>query len=125
MSICNIPISIGELWDKYTILLIKLNKINDKNKLSFINTEINLLKPHLETYKLDKTIFNELKKCNEQLWNIEDKLRDKERKKEFDQNFIELARSVYFTNDNRANIKKKINTILNSTIYEIKSYKDY
>mgnify|MGYP006135992739 FL=1 len=125
MTICNISVSIGELWDKYTILLIKLNKISDENKLSFINTEINLLKNHLETYKLNGDIFDELKNCNEKLWNIEDKLREKEKKKEFDQEFIEIARLVYFTNDNRASIKKKINTVLNSTIHEIKSYEDY
>lgn len=125
MPICKIPGSIGELWDKYTILLIKQNKVSDTSKLEFILTEIKHLKPLLNSYKLDDDVFIKLKTCNEKLWDIEDKLRDKERDKVFDQEFIELARSVYFTNDIRASIKKTINTIFNSTIQEIKSYKEY
>jgi predicted RNA-binding protein with EMAP domain len=125
MSI-NIPVSIGELWDKYTILLIKQQKINNVEKLSHIKTEIDFLNVFMRKYSyLDNELFVELKKINEQLWDIEDKLRIKEVDKVFDQNFIELARSVYFTNDKRANVKTQINTLFNSILYEIKEYVTY
>ena len=122
---CVVSVSIGELWDKYTILLIKKEKIVDTQKLMYVEKEIEYLTPFIEKYNLDENIQNELKECNTMLWNIEDKIREKEYEKEFDQEFIELARSVYYTNDSRAEIKKKINQVFQSSIFEVKSYKNY
>lgn len=122
---CIVSVSIGELWDKYTILLIKKEKILDTQKLMYVEKEIEYLIPFIEKYNLHENIQNELKECNTMLWNIEDKIREKEYEKEFDQEFIELARSVYYTNDSRAEIKKKINEVFQSSIFEVKSYKNY
>jgi hypothetical protein len=116
-----IPISIGELWDKYSILLIKKERVKDETKLTFIEKEIEYLKPYMTISPL----FIELKKINEHLWEIEDKIRIKEYKKEFDSEFIELARSVYITNDKRADTKKEINIQQKSIIHEIKDYIKY
>jgi hypothetical protein len=124
-SICNIPVSIGELWDKYTILLIKKDNIIDNEKLIHINNELEQLKLLILEYPINDTITNELLLCNKKLWDIEDKIRIKEYNKEFDDEFIKLARSVYFTNDERASIKKQISTLYNSNIMEIKSYVNY
>jgi len=125
MSYCNIPVSIGELWDKYTILLIKNEQIKDINKLKYINNEIKQLEPFLKKYNLNIEIQEELKDCNQKLWNIENFIREKERQKSFDDEFIQLARSVYVTNDLRCKIKTKINEIFNSKIFEVKSYSKY
>ena len=124
-STCIVPVSVGELCDKYTILLIKKEKRSDSQKLMYVEKEIEYLKPFIEKYDLDEKIQNELKECNTMLWNIEDKIREKEYEKDFDKEFIELARSVYYTNDSRAEIKKKINEIFQSSIFEVKSYKNY
>jgi hypothetical protein len=125
MSI-SIPVSIGELWDKYTILLIKQEKIKNEEKIKYINIEINYLNNYMNDFSYNDNVnFIELKKTNESLWNIEDQLRIKEQKKEFDNEFINLARNVYFTNDKRAEIKRKINEKYNSLIYEIKDYVNY
>jgi hypothetical protein len=124
-SICNIPVSIGELCDKYTILLIKKDNIYDNDKLTHINNEISLLKPLILEYNINDTIINELLMCNKKLWDIEDRIRIKEFNKEFDDEFIQLARSVYFNNDNRALIKKEISILYNSNIIEVKSYVNY
>ncbi len=125
MSI-SVPVSIGELWDKYTILLIKQEKIKDKDKKKYINIEINYLFNIMKDFSyINDTDFIELKKTNESLWNIEDQLRIKEQKKEFDNDFINLARNVYFTNDKRAELKRKINENNNSLIFEIKDYVNY
>jgi len=125
MSI-SVPVSIGELWDKYTILLIKQEKIKDKDKKKYINIEINYLINIMKDFSyINDTDFIELKKTNESLWNIEDQLRIKEQKKEFDNDFINLARNVYFTNDKRAELKRKINENNNSLIFEIKDYVNY
>jgi hypothetical protein len=124
-SICNIPVSIGELWDKYTILLIKKNNIVDNQKLIHINNELEQLKLFILEYPINDTITNELLLCNKKLWDIEDKIRIKEYKKEFDDEFIELARSVYITNDERALIKKRISLLYASNIMEVKSYANY
>lgn len=121
----HIPVSIGEVYDKYSILEIKQTKISDPLKLKHINTELEVLHPYILNYNLDENIYLELKNINLKLWGIEDKLRIKESKQEFDNEFIQLARSVYFTNDERGDVKKKINTIFNSQIYEVKSYIDY
>lgn len=128
MSI-KIELSVGELLDKITILQIKAERIKDKTKLQNINKELLVLQslwaasPYSQT-DLDENI-SELKTINEALWDIEDKIRDKEAEQVFDEEFIELARSVYFTNDKRAEIKKVINTKTGSELVEEKSYSDY
>jgi hypothetical protein len=125
----NTPISPGELVDKITILEIKKEFIVDGNKLKNINYEYNLL---MKIYNDDisKTdgvgvLKTELKNINLSLWKIEDDIRDCERDKIFDNTFVELARSVYFTNDKRSKVKLEINLLLNSNLVEEKSYKDY
>ena len=120
-----IPVSFGELFDKFTILHIKNDKIKDENKLNIIKREINYLEPFINKFNIDLNIINELKTINEILWNVEDKIREKENKREFDDEFIELARMVYKTNDNRNVVKIKIDKILNSDISDIKSYVSY
>jgi hypothetical protein len=125
MSVCP-PISIGELWDKYSILLIKREKIQNIEKRQIVQHEIELLEVLMNNYSyVDNECFINLKKVNERLWDIEDKLRIKEKDKYFDSEFIELARSVYFTNDKRAEIKNAINKIHNSNICEVKEYVEY
>ena len=126
--IINVPISLGELLDKVSILLIKEKKINDKKKLELIRNELSFLKKTLEKYANDNEIDNYLVKLleiNTKMWNIEDSIRDCERKKMFNQDFIDLARSVYITNDKRSEIKNEINKKFGSKIIEIKSYKKY
>lgn len=128
MSI-SIELSVGELLDKVTILQIKSERINDEAKLVNINKELNVLTTLWEKSPYSKVDLEEniqaLKDVNEALWDIEDKIRDKERDQSFDQEFVELARSVYFTNDKRADIKKAINTKTGSELVEEKSYSDY
>lgn len=128
MSI-KIELSVGELLDKITILQIKAERITDPGKLENINKELQVLQSlwHASTYSksnLDENI-DALKKVNEELWVIEDKIRDKESEQAFDNEFIELARSVYVTNDKRAEIKKAINSKTGSELTEEKSYSDY
>lgn len=120
-----VPVSVGELFDKYTILQIKELKINDPVKLKHVIQEINYLKPFINKYKLDLDVISELSEVNLLLWNIEDKIREKERRQEFDNEFIQLARSVYITNDKRSQVKNKINLLLNSCLTDIKSYEKY
>ena len=121
-----VNVSIGELWDKYTILLIKNEKITDKNKLEFVNNELELLYNNMKKYDFEKNnLFIELKNINNKLWNIEDNIRKKELNNEFDEEFIKLARNVYFTNDKRSDIKREINKLFSSNIYEVKSYEKY
>ena len=122
-------ISAGELFDKISILEIKLDKIKDKNNLVEINKEYKMLKNaqnfNVEiTDKIEK-LFKEIKEVNTNLWNIEDKLRICEKNKDYGKNFIELARAVYLNNDKRSIIKLKINKILGSNIKEIKQYVNY
>ena len=121
-SKCHIPISIGELFDKYSILQIKQRKILDKTKLNMVEYELKELKPFVDNYSVDETLFNQLKQINMELWDIEDKLRIKEKITLFDDEFVLLARSVYITNDKRNVIKNKISSSLNSQFIEIKSY---
>jgi hypothetical protein len=121
-----VPVSIGELWDKYTILLIKNEKIIDERKLALVRTEITYLQEFMNKYEYQEDkLFIVLKEVNEKLWDIEDKLRIKESEKKFDNEFITLARAVYYTNDERSEIKRHINSHYNSTIYEVKEYVDY
>lgn len=128
MENIKIPISPGELLDKITILEIKSEHIEDKDKLANVETELKLLSTIWEKTSQDydlETLKKELKENNKALWDIEDKIRIKEFNKEFDHIFIELARSVYIQNDKRADTKKKINLKLGSIIVEEKSYADY
>lgn len=122
-------ISVGEFLDKLTILQIKQARISDLTKLININRELEVLQglwrrsEYFNAKIADE--LDELRQVNEQLWDIEDDIRDKEALGEFDSVFIELARAVYVTNDRRAKIKKTINIKLGSGIVEEKSYKDY
>ena len=124
-----IPISPGELLDKITILQIKSERISDATKVANVRTELGMLEQvWSDTVKDDEQIralSSKLKSINEALWEIEDDIRDEERNKRFSDRFIELARAVYVTNDERANAKKKVNLHLNSSIVEEKSYQDY
>jgi hypothetical protein len=124
-----VPISPGELLDKITILRIKQVRILDATKLANVKLELALLE---QTWRdcggaardvaLDERA---LQNVNERLWDIEDRIRDKEAKQSFDRDFIELARAVYLANDERAAIKKRINLQLGSRLIEEKSYKQY
>ena len=120
------PISIGELIDKITILEIKQIYMTGI-KLKNINKEIKLLNNICQDKNLEINIdlIKNLKKINKKLWEIEDNIRIKESKQEFDEEFIKLARSVYIENDKRASIKKEINQKYNSDLVEEKSYKNY
>ena len=125
----NIPASIGELFDKITILEIKKSKIKDNNKLIFINKELNLLKKVVRSKKINTRslgpLIKKLKNINLKLWNVEDKLRKFEKNKQFKKDFINYARKVYYTNDKRAILKNEINLKTNSIISEVKSYEKY
>ena len=124
-----VPISLGELIDKISILEIKKNKISNKEKNQHITQELIELNKVLKTENIDQKKINfflaELKEINLKLWNIEDQIRICEKKSSFKEDFINLARSVYKFNDIRAKIKLKINTEFNSTLVEIKSYAEY
>ena len=129
MNEIKIPISPGELLDKITILRIKSERMSDPAKLSNVRLELRSLE---ETWsgsayaKIDiEADVTALLRVNERLWVIEDDIRDKERVQAFDAEFIRLARAVYFENDERAAIKRRINTALGSAIVEEKSYRDY
>lgn len=129
MENIKVPVSPGEVLDKITILEIKSERIGDPEKLSNVRTELSLLREtwanSIDEDDTIRALHAELKTINEKLWEIEDDIRDKERAKEFDERFIELARSVYFTNDRRSEVKKKLNLHLGSQIVEEKSYQDY
>jgi hypothetical protein len=122
-----VDVSNGEVIDKMTILNIKKEKIKDIDKLNNIIKEYDIIYNILsdELNNLDKSYYDSLYKINLQLWEVEDKLRIKEYKNEFDSEFIELARSVYILNDKRASIKREINNITNSNIIEEKDYINY
>ena len=124
-----VPISPGELIDKITILEIKSQRMTDAAKLHNVRTELSLL---TETWKASAYSATDisaewagLRDVNGKLWDIEDRIRDQERDARFDGEFIELARAVYVTNDERAAIKKRINTRLGSLLVEEKSYAEY
>ena len=123
------PVSPGELLDKITILEIKSERIADPQKNANVRTELNMLNAiWVQGVPAEVDLSAQraaLKAVNEQLWEIEDDIRDEERAKRFERRFVELARSVYVTNDERARIKKEINLALGSVIVEEKSYSDY
>jgi len=124
-----VPISPGELLDKITILQIKSERIDDPAKLANVNTEVTLLmtvwRNSVDVDAVISELGRELKRINEQLWQIEDDIRNEEHNKRFSERFKALARSVYVVNDKRADIKKRVNIHLNSTIVEEKSYTNY
>ena len=125
----NLPASIGELFDKITILEIKKLKIKDKTKLKIVNQELSLLKKVVLTKRINRRklapIIKQLKNINLQLWNVEDKLRIFEKNKSFKKDFVSYARKVYHMNDKRAFLKNEINIKTNSLISEVKSYEEY
>jgi len=124
----NTPISLGELVDKISILIIKQKNIIDETKLDHVKKELDFLQKTLMNYVQQEEINNFLENLiniNSKLWNIEDDIRECERKKLFDQSFIDLARSVYFTNDERAKVKNDINKTFGSELVEVKSYEEY
>ena len=124
-----IPISWGELFDKITILQIKKENLQEKNALKNIKVEHDQLNKIYNSNFLEdenaKRFMISLKQINKKLWDIEDKIRDKEKNKKFDREFIELARNVYFTNDERSRIKRNINQTFGSQIIEEKFYSKY
>jgi Skp family chaperone for outer membrane proteins len=124
-----VPISPGELLDKITILRIKSERMTDAQKLTNVRAELDALDATWKSsgaataaVAADEAA---LQKVNEQLWDIEDRIRELEREQRFDAEFVELARAVYITNDERAAIKKRINSALGSRLVEEKSYKEY
>ena len=129
MSEIKVPISPGELLDKITILRIKSQRMSDPVKVANVSLELRALEATWSNSayaRIDiESEVTALLKVNERLWVIEDDIRDKERAQAFDAEFIRLARAVYFENDERAAIKRRINTTLGSSIVEEKSYRDY
>tara|TARA_E500000331_G_scaffold137023_1_gene133723 strand:- start:255 stop:650 length:396 start_codon:yes stop_codon:yes gene_type:complete len=120
----SIPVSIGEVIDKITILEIKSEKMSDE-KLKNITKEAYAIKNTISKLDIDKDLVSKLKKVNLDLWEIEDQIRIKEKLKQFDKDFISLARSVYVKNDLRASLKREINIRYNSDLIEEKSYQSY
>jgi hypothetical protein len=124
-----VPISPGELIDKLTILEIKSARMTDAAKLANVRVELSLLQTTWRESPYSATNIDaewaELRRINAELWDIEDRIRDKERDRAFDNEFIEFARAVYVTNDERARVKREINTKLGSRIVEEKSYAKY
>ena len=124
-----IKVSYGELLDKISILEIKKTKLTNSDDIKKVSFELSLLAKALKKSNIINNsinqLFNELKKVNLQLWEVEDRIREKEKCNFFDDEFIELARSVYKTNDKRSKIKKEININSKSEVFEVKSYQEY
>ena len=120
-----IEVSIGEVADKLSILAIKMKKVEDEEKLINIEKEFKYLNYVIPEEILFDDLFAELCNINEKLWNIEDDIRDCEREENFGERFVQLARLVYFTNDERARVKREINIKYASSFIEEKSYKKY
>lgn len=129
MENIKVPVSPGEVLDKITILEIKSERMSDPDKVHNVKAELALLQEtwneNIRDTREIQSLHAQLKEINETLWEIEDDIRDKERAKEFDDRFIELARAVYVTNDKRSRVKKELNLHLGSEIIEEKSYQDY
>lgn len=129
MENMQVPVSPGEVLDKITILEIKSERMSDPVKVANVRAELALLQQtwdgNIKDGEAIRSLHAQLKEINEALWEIEDDIRDKERAREFDDRFIELARAVYITNDRRSQIKKELNLHLGSNIIEEKSYQDY
>jgi hypothetical protein len=125
--IVEVPTSVGELVDKITILEIKKENITDAIKQQNVKVELKLLQDKLKSLDIPDLFEYALSlySVNKQLWDIEDQIRNKERLKHFNNEFIQLARSVYYTNDERARLKKEINILVGSTLIEEKQYDDY
>jgi hypothetical protein len=125
----NVPVSVGEVVDKVTILEIKSDRISDEAKLRNIRTELDQLRPMVSGGVFDSAevtaLFDGLRAVNGELWDIEDNIRAEEAAGRFGDRFVELARAVYVTNDRRAELKKKINLATGSDLVEEKSYEDY
>lgn len=122
-----IPVSVGELIDKYSILQIKRSKVSEE-KRKHVDDEIRAIMMVVANYLAIDSIsvlYEDLLGINVQLWNVEDKLREMEKDKLFDEKFVTLARSVYHLNDERFNLKNKINTLTDSEIKEVKQHIDY
>jgi hypothetical protein len=122
---CYVSVSIGELCDKITILQIKKERICDAEKQAKILCELARITPIFDRCLVSNEIMERLKNVNERLWDIEDKIREKEMNNDFNNEFISLARSVYITNDERFTIKNEINMTYKSEINEVKSYSQY
>jgi hypothetical protein len=129
MSEISVPVSPGELLDKITILRIKSSRMSDAKKVANVRIELKVLEETWSASPYARTDIaaevTALLQVNERLWVIEDNIRDKERAQEFDADFIRLARAVYFENDERAAIKRRINSKLGSGLVEEKSYAEY
>jgi len=127
--ILNVPVSVGEVVDKVTILEIKSERIADEAKLVNIRAELAQLRPLVSGGVFDSAevtaLFDGLRAVNGALWDIEDNIRAEEAAGRFGDRFVELARAVYVTNDRRAELKKKINLATGSDLVEEKSYEDY
>lgn len=121
-----IEVSHGEIVDKLTIIEIKLKNIKDESKLSNLRMEYDVLDQAVQSIiSKDHQLYQELLRINMKLWDIEDRIRELEKSKDFGAEFIEVARAVYFTNDLRSEVKRKINLMTNSSLIEEKSYEDY
>lgn len=131
-SLILVPTSLGELLDKITILKIKSERITDRARLENVKKELHLLEEirqksfsaNHESLGIMLKLEGELKKSNENLWDLEDSIRELDKKKDFGEEFIRVARSIYVANDRRASIKKEINIMIGSALVEEKSYKD-
>jgi hypothetical protein len=124
----HVPVSVGELIDKLSILHVKKMKISDKDKLEYVNKEFELLYNMSSEYLSQpeiETLYHSLVTVNSKLWDIEDELRVLELEKKFESEFVELARKVYFTNDERFRLKNEINKFTDSEIREVKDYVKY
>ncbi len=121
-----IEVSNGEIVDKLTIIEIKLENIKDEQKLVNLNAEFAVLDEAVSSIiAKDHPLYQELLSVNKELWNIEDRIRELEKAKDFGTEFIKFARSVYFTNDKRSEVKRQINQLTGSSLIEEKSYEDY
>jgi ribosomal protein S15P/S13E len=120
-----VPISLGELYDKQSILFIKLGRIKDEEKLKNIQNEYDLLTKFCKEHPIDHHYWYDLVHINSHIWAVEDNIREKEKLKIYDDQFINLAKEIYYSNDKRSEIKREINLKYGSNIVEEKSYTDY